>query len=327
VPRPPYRPPFTLTAATVSSLAEIERMVGRVEGLPNALPQVRLRRRNRIRTVHATLAIEGAGLDEPQITALLEGKRVVGGRAEIREVKNAVAAYERAPRLDPRKVKDLLAAHGTLMDGLIPDAGRLRKGGVGILQGDRVAHVAPPPSQVPRLVEELLGWVGADRETHPILKAAITHYELELIHPFSDGNGRLGRLWEHRLLLDVHPVFEHVPVESVVRARQAAYYAALGMAEKAGEATPFMEFALGAMRDAMSELLAELRPEPATAETRLTRAREHFAAREFSRAEYAKLFPSLSAPTASRDLRAGVERGVLRRSGDKATARYAFNRR
>ncbi|MGO8999860.1 MAG: Fic family protein [Polyangiaceae bacterium] len=319
-----YRPPFTLTPALLSVCAEISRLVGRVEGLPSAAPQVQLRRRNRIRTVQATLAIEGAGLDEPLVTALLEGKRVVGGRQEIREVTNAIAAYERVTELDPSRVKDLLTAHEILMGGLVPDAGRLRKGGVGVVQGTRVAHVAPPPSQVQRLVEQLLGFVAEDRETLPIIKAAVTHYELEFIHPFSDGNGRIGRLWEHRMLLDVHPVFEHVPVESVVRSRQDAYYAALGEADRSGDATPFLLFSLAAMRDALTELLAELRPEPATAATRLERARSHFAKRDFSRADYARLFPSISAPTASRDLRAGVDDGVLIREGDKATARYAF---
>ena len=275
--------------------------------------------------MQATLAIEGAGLGEPQVTAILEGKRVVGGRSEIREVENAIAAYERVPRLEPSRVKDLLLAHGLLMGGLVPDAGRLRKGGVGVVQGDRVAHMAPPPSQVGRLVEQLLlGFVGEDRETLPIVKAAVTHYELEFIHPFSDGNGRIGRLWEHRLLLDVHPVFEHVPVESVVRARQDAYYAALGEADRASNATPFLVFSLTAMRDALTELIGELRPEPATAATRLERGRSHFGARDFSRGEYGKLFPSISTATASRDLRAGVEDGTLQRMGDKATARYRF---
>jgi Fic family protein len=301
--------------------------VGRVEGLPGSTPQVHLRRRNRIRTVQATLAIEGAGLDEPRVTALLEGKRVIGGRSEIREVKNAIDAYDRVARLDPSSMKDLLRAHGILMGGLVADAGRLRRGGVGVLQGDRVAHVAPPPSQVPRLVEQLLSFVGGDRETHPIVKAAVTHYELEFIHPFSDGNGRIGRLWEHRILLDVHPVFEHVPVESVVRGRQVEYYAALGEADRSGDAAPFLLFSLTAMRDALTELMAELRPERATAATRLERARTHFEGREFSRADYARLFPSMSAPTASRDLRAGVEEGMLARRGDKATTRYTFLRR
>ena len=297
-------------------------MVGRLEGLPNAAPLVQLRRRNRIRTVHATLAIEGAGLDEPMVTALLEGKRVVGGRTEVREVTNAIAAYDRVATLNPSRVDDLLTAHRLLMTGLVDDAGRLRARGVGVVQGSRIAHVAPPPSQVPRLVEQLLGFVRGERAIHPILKAALTHYELEFIHPFSDGNGRIGRLWEHRMLLDVHPVFEHVPVESVVRARQETYYAALGESDRAADAAPFLLFSLSAMRDALGDLLSELRPEPASAATRLERASAHFASRTFSRADYARLFPSISAPTASRDLREGVTQGILVRRGDKATARY-----
>jgi Fic family protein len=323
-PRAPYRPPFTLTPAFLSLTADISRLVGRVEGLPGSVPQPQLRRRNRIRTVQATLAIEGAGLDEPRVTAVLDGKRVLGGRQEIREVKNVAAAYDRVAKLDPSRAGDLLAAHAIVMGGLVPDAGRFRKGGVGIVQGERIAHMAPPPSQVPRLIEDLLDFVTRDRETHPILKAAITHYEIEFIHPFSDGNGRMGRLWEHRMLLDVHPVFAHVPVESVVRERQEGYYAALGESDRSGDAAPFLSFALTAMRDALAELVGELRPEAVTEETRLARAREHFGKREFSRGDYAKLFPSISMPTASRDLRAGVNEGALERRGDKATARYVF---
>ena len=325
-PRAPYRPPFTLTPALLSICTEISRVVGRVEGLPTSTPQVKLRRRNRIRTVQATLAIEGGELDEPQVTALFDGKRAIGGRTEIREVKNAIAAYDRVLALDPTRVKDLLAAHGVLMRDLIPDAGRFRKGGVGVVQGDRVAHVAPPASRVPLLVEELLRFVAKDRDVEPLMKAAICHYEIEFIHPFSDGNGRIGRLWQHRLLTEVHPVFEHVPVETVVHARQSAYYAALGESDRAGDATPFLIFSLTATRDALVELVAELRPEPATADTRLARARDHFANAEFSRAGYLSLFPAISAPTASRDLRAGVDDGSLTRRGDKATARYAFVR-
>jgi Fic family protein len=237
-PRAPYRPPFTLTPAFLSLTADISRLVGRVEGLPGSVPQPQLRRRNRIRTVQATLAIEGAGLDEPRVTAVLDGKRVLGGRQEIREVKNVAAAYDRVAKLDPSRAGDLLAAHAIVMGGLVPDAGRFRKGGVGIVQGERIAHMAPPPSQVPRLIEDLLDFVTRDRETHPILKAAITHYEIEFIHPFSDGNGRMGRLWEHRMLLDVHPVFAHVPVESVVRERQEGYYAALGASDRSADAAP-----------------------------------------------------------------------------------------
>jgi Fic family protein len=319
-----YRPPFTLTPGLLTVCTEITQLVGRVEGLPTSTPQVKLRRKNRIRTVQATLAIEGSALEEPQVTAIFDGKRVLGAKGEIREVKNALAAYDGVLALDPASIADLLTAHALLMRDLVPDAGRFRKAGVGVVQGNRIAHVAPPASRVPHLVKELLDFVGKDREVHPIVKAAVTHYELEFIHPFMDGNGRIGRLWQHRILCDVHPVFEHVPVESVVRARQDAYYAALGSADRAGDATPFLLFSLAATRDALLELLAELRPEPSTAATRLERARAHFGASEFSRAEYARLFPSLSAPTASRDLRAGVEAEVLVRTGDKATSRYSF---
>ena len=303
------------------------RLVGRIEGLPSAVPQVKLRRRNRIRTVHATLAIEGAGLEEAQVTALFDGKRVLGTSTEIREVENAFAAYDAVAKLKPHRGKDLLAAHGVLMQGLVPDAGRFRKGNVGVLQGARVAHVAPPAVRVPHLVSQLLGFVADDEDVHPLVKAAVTHYELEFIHPFSDGNGRVGRLWQHRLLLDVHPVFDHVPVESVIRARQRAYYAALGDSDRAGDAGPFVFFALEATLDALRELITQLRPEPATAATRLQRARAAFVQREFSRADYMQLFATISAPTASRDLRAAVDAGALARRGDKATARYSFMRK
>jgi Fic family protein len=323
-----YCPPFTVTPELLTISTEIARLVGRVEALPTAVPQPKLRRRNRVRTVQATLAIEAAGLDEAGVTALLDGKRVLGDRREIREVQNAIAAYERVPQLDPGLVRDLRAAHGLLMAGLAPDAGRFRRGGVGIVQGSRIAHVAPPASQVPRLVEDLLAFVQDDSAaTHPLLKAAAVHYELEFIHPFSDGNGRIGRLWQHRILLDVHPVFEHVPVESIIRERQEAYYRALGESDRAGDATPFLTFALSATRDALEELVAELRPEAPTAPQRLDRARLSLAGREFTRTDYARLFPSLSMPTASRDLRAGVEAGILARRGDKATSRYRFTRR
>lgn len=320
-----YRPPFTLTPAILTACIEIARALGRVEALPNSTPRIHLRRRNRIRTVHATLAIEDAGLDEPSVTALIEGKRVLGGRSEVAAVKNAIAAYERVGKLKPARVADLLSAHALMMNGLATDAGRFRARGVGVMRGTKVAHMAPPAARVPTLIAQQLEFVG-DRKSdvHPLVRAMATHYEIELIHPFSDGNGRIGRLWQHRLLLDVHPVFEHVPVESVIRARQRAYYAALGAADRAGEATPFLEFALDATREALVELVDELRPEPATPETRLARAHAAIGSREFSRADYAKLFPTLSPPTLSRDLRAGVEAGALARTGDKATARYRF---
>jgi Fic family protein len=192
---------------------------------------VKLRRKNRIRTVQATLAIEGSTLEEAQVTAIFDGKRVLGPRAEIREVKNAIVAYDQVLALDPGSVREMLLAHGVLMQGLVDDAGRFRAGGVGVVQG---RHVAPPASRVAQLVKDLLEFVAKDDEVHPLVKAAATHYEIEFIHPFTDGNGRIGRLWHHRILWSLHPVFEHVPVESVIAGRQSAYYAALGESDRAG---------------------------------------------------------------------------------------------
>lgn len=323
----PYRPPLTLTPAIVSLVADIAERVGRVDALARPVPQPGLRRRNRIRTVHSTVAIEGSPLDEAQVTAVLDGKRVLGGARELREVKNAITAYDEVHTLSPGRVADLLRAHRTLLDALAEDAGEFRRRRVGVVDGDRVAHVAPPASRVEHLVKQLLhDFVQRDKEMHAIIKSAVTHYEVEFIHPFSDGNGRVGRLWQHRILLDVHAVFAHVPVESVIRARQAEYYASLGDADRRGDAAPFVEFSLAATRDALSELVAELRPEPATGESRLARAREALGSEPFSRRDYARIFPALSAPTASRDLRAGVEARALERKGDKATARYRFVR-
>jgi Fic family protein len=177
---------------------------------------------------------------------------------------------------------------------------------------------------VPALVEGLLRWARTDRETHPTIKAAVLHYELEFIHPFSDGNGRAGRLWQHVALVRFHPAFEHVPVESVIHARQADYYRTLALSDGAGSATPFLEFALEASKDALAELVGALRPERATPESRLQSAQQAFAGREFSRKEYMVLHTSVSTATASRDLALGVERKLLSKRGNKALARYRF---
>jgi Fic family protein len=195
---------------------------------------------------------------------------------------------------------------------------------VGIVQGSRVAHVAPPAKRVPALVESLLGWAKSDRETHPLVKSAVVHYELEFIHPFSDGNGRIGRLWQHVVLVRYSRAFEYVPVESVIHARQAEYYRVLGVCDRAGNATPFVEFSLDALREAMRSLLADLRPEKATTDTRLAAAHRAFGSKEFSRKEYMGELKTLSTATASRDLREGVERRVLAKRGTKSLTRYRF---
>ena len=323
---PPPRPPFEVTPPVVAAIAEIMRLVGRYEESGARVPQPRLRRENRLRTVAASVAIEGNTLGEAQVSAILEGKRVVGPAREVLEVRNAVEAYAQARSFDPAVEAHLLAAHRVLMRGLAPDAGRFRGAGVGVVQGSRVAHVAPPPGRVPGLVGDLLRWSRTDRATHPLVKSAVVHYELEFIHPFSDGNGRVGRLWQHVMLLRFHPAFEYVPLESVIHARQREYYRALGLSDRAGSATPFVELALDALRQALSELVGALRPERATATTRLEVAREAFGTRPFSRKEYMSAVRTISTATASRDLQEGVAGGALSKHGTKALARYRFRR-
>lgn len=319
-------PVFTLTPEIVSLAAEISRHTGRFEGLQAPRPQLRLRRVNRARTVQGSTAIEGNTLTLDMVTALLDGKRVLAPRREVLEVQNALAAYELAARLRPWSSQDLLAAHARMMHGLSADAGRYRSRNVGVFRGRKVAHVAPPHALVPRLVRELFRWGRGAGGLPATITASVVHYELEFIHPFTDGNGRIGRLWQHLLLLRSSPVFEFAPVESLVHARQAGYYRALAESGRGGDCTPFIRFSLESIRDALSALLDELRPERETAATRLDVARGAFGSRWFSRRDYLLLHKRLSTATASRDLAGGVGEGFLRRRGSDRTTQYAFAR-
>ncbi len=318
------RPPFTITPTVLGHVEELSRLLGRFEGLAAHSPQPSLRKENRIRTIQASVAIEGNTLSVEQVTALLEGKRVAGSAKEIREVHNALAAYELAPKLQPWAERDLLRAHRTMMEGLVEEPGRYRSRNVGVMKGTQVAHVAPPARQVPRLMAELLEFVRKDVELPLLIRACVCHYELEFIHPFMDGNGRVGRLWQHVALLRQSPVFGHVPVESLIRERQSGYYEALSRSDKAGHCTPFLEFSLKALRDGLAELLDALRPEVDTADKRLSRASEHFGRGWFTRRDYLALHKVLSLPTCSRDLRMGFDQRLLERRGEKALTEYRF---
>jgi Fic family protein len=242
-----YRPPYALSSAMLGLAAEIAEQLGRREA-GGCDPAPRLRRENRIRTIQATLQIEQNTLSLEQVTAVLQGKRVRGSRREIREVQNAFSAYERLPSWDPCSRKDLLLAHHLLMDGLVERPGRFRSGGVGVVQGSKVVHMAPPASRVPDLVDDLLAWLRACDE-HPLVASCALHYELEFIHPFMDGNGRLGRLWQTLVLSRWKPVFQDLPLESVVRDHQTDYYRTLGEADKSGDCSGFILFLLEALRE------------------------------------------------------------------------------
>ncbi len=318
-------PPFTITRGILRSVSGIERLIGRIEGLDQPKPQPYLRKSNRVRTIQASLAIEGNTLDLDQVTALIDGKRVLGKQEEIREVLNAIKVYDGMAGYDPFLSKSLLKAHRQLMDGLIPGAGEWRSKNVGILKGSAVSHIAPKADRVPHLMDDLFTFLKKD-DLHPLIRSCVFHYELEFIHPFQDGNGRIGRFWHSLLLYHYHPAFEFIPIESLIKDHQQDYYAALEGSDRAGDSTHFVEFSLKMIHSALEDFLQNFSPKPLTAGERLVRAKQEFPGRQFSRKDYLGLFKtiSISTATASRDLKSGVESGLLLRTGEKALTLYTF---
>lgn len=250
-----YSPPYTLTPRVLALVADIGEALGHLTGRAGSPTPPALRRGNRLRSIQASLAIENNSLTLKQVTAVIAGKRVLGPPKEIQEVRNAFAAYEAMAAWKPWSSKDLLAAHKLLMSGLVDHPGRFRTTGVGIAQGKKIVHLAPPAARVPGLVNELLGWLK-NTDAHPLIASCVFHYEFEFIHPFSDGNGRMGRLWQTLILSRWKPLLAWVPVETVIRARQAEYYAALASSDKAGNSTTFIEFLLSALLQALHEASA-----------------------------------------------------------------------
>ena len=244
-----YQPPYTITPTILNLLAEISESIGRMSVLTEETDQLRLRRINRIRTIQGSLAIEGNTLSEDQITAILEGKPVIAPAREVQEARNAILAYEQFGQWQPHRKSDLLKAHQVLMMGLVDDAGRYRSSGVGVMKGDKVVHMAPPAERVNLLVKNLLSWLKNSKE-HALISSCVFHYEFEFIHPFSDGNGRMGRLWQTLILSQWKPLFENIPVESMVYANQEGYYKSIRESTQNSDSAPFIEFMLSRILEA-----------------------------------------------------------------------------
>lgn len=247
-----YKPPFHMTDRTITLLAEISEQVGRITVLQEGIISPHLRRENRIRTIHSSLAIEHNSLSLDQVTAILDGKRVLGNPNDIKEVQNAYEAYEMMLRLNPESVEDLLTAHKLMMQGLVPENGIFRSGGVGVFDGDRLVHMAPPAHLVPKLIQDLFNWYQ-NSEMHPLIKSAVFHYEFEFIHPFQDGNGRMGRMWHSLLLGQWKELFFWLPVEELIQSKQAEYYDALGKSDKAADSAVFVDLMLEIIRDTLKD--------------------------------------------------------------------------
>lgn len=245
-----YQPPFTVTPPIVSLVGKISEAVGRLTILREQSHSLRLRRINRVRTIRGSLAIEGNQLTEAQITAILDGKRVIAPPREILEVRNALVAYERFDNWNPSAEKDLLEAHRILMSGLIDEAGNYRRGGVGVMEGTHVIHMAPPADRVPTLMGELFHWL-ATSDAHPLIASSVFHYEFEFIHPFADGNGRMGRLWQSLILARWNTLFADLPVENLIFEYQSEYYQALQKSTQQADSSPFIEFMLAMIFNAV----------------------------------------------------------------------------
>ncbi len=237
------KPTFTISAKLINLIADISAQVERYAIRMEQEDGFVLRNKNRIKIIQASLAIEGNTLSENMITDILEGKPVVAPLRKIQEVKNAIKTYDAFSTLNPYSINDLLRAQGLMMETLIEEAGSFRKGGVGVFSGTIAVHVAPPAERVPFLMDDLFEWLKESND-HLLIKSCIFHYKFEFIHPFIDGNGRIGRLWQSLILSKLHPIFEHLPVESIIFQNQQQYYDAISRSTRTSDSAHFIEFML-----------------------------------------------------------------------------------
>ena len=249
---PSYIPPFKVSAEAINLIAEISAQIERYAIRLEQEDGLRLRKANRIKTIHSSLAIEGNTLTEDEVRDIVDGKNVVAPIRQIQEVKNAIKTYELYPTLDAFKEKDLLKAHAVMMQALVDDAGHYRKGGVGVFGEKGLVHMAPPAERVPMLMADLFNWLKYSKD-HLLIRSCVFHYEFEFIHPFIDGNGRTGRLWQSLILGKLHPLFEHLPVENMVYANQQQYYDAITASSNAGQSGPFIDFMLNEIYKTLKE--------------------------------------------------------------------------
>lgn len=249
-----YQPPFHMTDKITNLTAAICELLGQIKILSRGNLAPHLRKENRIRTIHSSLSIEHNSLSLEQVTAIIDGRRILGNPVEIREVKNAYTAYEMMLTLDPYSVDDLLKAHEAMMNELISENGRFRSGGVGVFNGKVLVHMAPPANMVPGQIQDLFTWYKT-AEIHPLIRSSIFHYEFEIIHPFADGNGRMGRMWHSLLLGRWNEIFYWLPVEDLIRLRQEEYYNALGKSDTDADSCAFVEFLLQVIMDTLQNTI------------------------------------------------------------------------
>jgi Fic family protein len=313
------KPPYEITPPILKLITSISEKIGEVNANLLNKPSTKLRKQNRIKTIHSSLKIEGNTLTEEQITALLENKRVIGPKKDVLEVLNAIQIYENLEEYNPSNEACFLKAHQNLMDGLIENSGKYRTQRVGVVKGSEVEHLAPPFENVPHLMQDLFEYLKKSEEIE-LIKSCVFHYEMEFIHPFLDGNGRMGRLWQTLILMEKYPIFEFLPFETLISQDQDKYYKALAESDKAGSSTKFIEYMLNVIDISIRELL-DYNNRTFSEKERL----EYYVSlnkTEFTRKDYMNIFKDISSATASRDLKKGVELDLFEKSGNKNKTIY-----
>lgn len=305
------KPPYDLNQNILELITAISEMIGEVNANYLNKQSPTLRKQNKIKTIHSSLQIEGNTLSEEQITALIENKKVIGPEKDIIEVLNAIKVYDNLETYKSSSEKTFLKAHQVLMQNLIENPGKYRNKNVGIVKGSQVAHVAPPSENVPFLMKDLFEYLKS-KEIH-LIKSCVFHYEMEFIHPFMDGNGRMGRLWQTVILTEKYPVFEFLPFETLISENQSEYYKVLALCDKAGNSTLFIEYMLKIIAESLSALLS-FNNRTMKEIDRITYFLSH-ASKEFSRKDYMNVFKDISTATASRDLKKAVELNLVSKKG------------
>jgi len=318
----PMKPPYEITPKILALIVSISEQIGAINAVHLNKPPTELRKKNRIKTIQSSLEIEGNTLTVEQITDLLDNKRVLAPQKDILEVKNAIAVYEQLRNFDVYDLKSLCKAQSVLMKNLVDNPGKLRSSSVGIVKGSQIAHLAPPGEMVVPLMNDLFKYLKQDQDIL-LIKSCVFHYEFEFIHPFVDGNGRMGRLWQTMILKEHSPVFEFLPIESLIKEKQQEYYQVLGKSDSQGSSTVFIEFMLEIIRNAMADLLKH-QNFSLTNTDRITHFKDRIGIELFSRQDYLLAFKEISPATSSRDLKIAVDSGILEKQGDKNTARYRF---
>lgn len=313
------KPPYDITPKILKLISSISEKIGEVNANYLSKQSPQLRKQNRIKTIQSSLQIEGNTLTEEQITALIENKRVIGPEKDVLEVLNTIKVYDELNTFKHYSEKDFLRAHSSLMKGLIFNAGKYRNQSVGIVKGNDIEHVAPPFQNVPYLMKDLFEYLKDDQEL-TLIKSCVFHYEMEFIHPFLDGNGRMGRLWQTVILMKDYNIFEYLPFETLISATQDEYYKSLSMSDKSGKSTPFIEYMLGVIERSLTQLL--------NYNNRILKdidRLEYFlnqGFREFTRKDYMNVFKDISSATASRDLKKGIEMNLFRSTGQLNKTKY-----